>query len=81
MVGRFPEKGAEMTSRVTRFVHSGRLAAEVQIDLIPDDGAWGPYLSMEDALKLERVREALERHDIAAAAKEAKIYELLPISA
>ncbi len=70
-----------MTKRVTRFVHAGRLAAEVPIDLVPDDGAWGPYLSMEDALKLERVTEALERGDIAAAAKEATVYELLPVSA
>ena len=70
-----------MTRKTMRFVHSGRLAAEVPIDLIPDDGAWGPYLSTEDALKLERVREALERGDIAAASREAKVYELLPISA
>jgi hypothetical protein len=70
-----------MTKKVTRFVHAGRFAAAVPIDLIPDDDAWGPYLSMDDALKLERVTEALERGDIAAAAREAKVFELLPVSA
>lgn len=70
-----------MSRRTVRFVHAGRYAAEVPIELIPDDNAWGPYLSMQDALKLERVQEALEKGDIAAASREAKVYELLPVSA
>jgi len=70
-----------MTRKVVRFVHAGKLAAEVTVELIPDDNAWGPYLSTDDALKIERVQEALERGDIASAAKEAKVFELLPVSA
>lgn len=70
-----------MSRRVTRFVHAGRYAAEVSVELIPDDDAWGPYLSMDDALKLERVQAALEKGEIAAAAREARVFELLPISA
>jgi hypothetical protein len=59
-----------MSRRVTRLVHAGRYAAEVSIELIPDDDAWGPYLWMDDALKLERVQAALENGEIAAAARE-----------
>jgi hypothetical protein len=70
-----------MTRRVARFVHTEKYAAEVQVDLIPDDGAWGPYLSLEDASKLDRVRQALKRGDIATASREARVYELLPVSA
>jgi hypothetical protein len=70
-----------MSRKTIRFVHAGRYAAEVPIELVPDDNAWGPYLPLEHALKLERVQEALERGDIAAASREAKVYELLPISA
>lgn len=70
-----------MSRKVIRFVHAGRYAAEVPVELIPDDDAWGPYLSMDDALKLERVQEALEKGDIAAASREAKVFELMPISA
>jgi hypothetical protein len=70
-----------MSRTVTRFVHAGRYAAEVSVELIPDDDAWGPYLSTEDALKLERVQTALQRGEIAAAAREARVFELLPISA
>ncbi len=36
-----------MTKIVTRFVHSGRYAAEVQVELIPDDNAWGPIPFLE----------------------------------
>ncbi len=70
-----------MTRKVGRFVHAGKLAAEVTVELIPDDNAWGPYLSMGDALKIERVQEALERGDVAAASREATVYELLRVTA
>ncbi len=41
----------------------------------------GPYLSLSDALKLERVEDALKAGDLIAASREAKVFELLPISA
>jgi hypothetical protein len=81
MDGRLLEEEIEMTRRSTRVVHAGKYAAEVEIDTIPDDGAWGPYLSMDDALKLDRVRSALQRGDIAAASRDARVFELMPLSA
>lgn len=65
-----------MTKRVTRLIREGNYIAEVSVDLIPDDGAWGPYLSHEDARKLSRVRRALRVRDIAEAKKEATVFEL-----
>ena len=70
-----------MNRRAFRFVHTDKYAAEVEVELIPDDGAWGPYLSREDALKLDRVRSALKRGDIAAASREARVFQLMPLSA
>lgn len=70
-----------MMRKVTRFVHVDKYAAEVEVASIPDDGAWGPYLSVEDALKLDRVRGSLKRGDIAEASREARIFELMPLSA
>ncbi len=43
------------------FVHEGKYAAEVAVDLIEDDTAWSPYLSPSDARKLDTVRLALRR--------------------
>ncbi len=70
-----------MNRKTIRFVHADRYAAEVEIELAPDDGAWGPYISKDDALKLDRVRSALKRGDVASAAREARVFELMPLSA
>jgi hypothetical protein len=37
--------------------------AEVNIELIETGAEWSPYLSLEDAEKLDDVREALRRKD------------------
>ncbi len=70
-----------MTKIVTKRIRVGNFLAEVKVDLIPDDGAWGPYLSADDAMKLDRVRQALKRGDIAAASQDAQVFEVLPLSA
>ena len=40
------------------FIHEGKYAAGVAVDLIEDDTAWSPYLSPDDARKLDTVRLA-----------------------
>jgi hypothetical protein len=67
--------------QTTKFIHVGRYAAEVSIELIEEEGGWSPYLSPEDATKLDAVRKALENGDVKAAAKYGRVFELLPISA
>jgi hypothetical protein len=42
--------------------------------LIEDDTAWSPYLSPDDARKLDAVRQALRRGDIAEAAKHDRVF-------
>jgi hypothetical protein len=64
-----------------QLIHEGKYAAEVEVELIPDDDAWGPYVGALDIKKLDRVRLALRRGDIAAAARDARVFELLPVSA
>jgi hypothetical protein len=43
----------------TKLVHEGDYVAEIDVDLINTDEGWSPYLSLDDAQKLEDVREAL----------------------
>jgi hypothetical protein len=62
-------------------VHAGKYVAEVTVESIPDDDAWGPYLSFADAQKLDDARLALERGDLAAASKLGRVYELKPVAA
>ena len=49
-------------------------------DLIYKDEGWSPYLLLEDAYKLDDIRETLRRGDVKSAAKLAKIYTLTPVS-
>jgi hypothetical protein len=64
----------------TKYVHEGQYAAEVDVELLEDETGWSPYLSVEDAYKLDDVRDALRRGDIEAAAKYGRIYELRPVA-
>lgn len=64
----------------TKFVHEGKYAAAVQVSLIEDDTEWSPYLSVEDAYRLDDVREALRAGNLEAAARYGRIYELRPVA-
>jgi len=69
-----------MKRETVEFVHEGKYAAEVPVVLIEDETGWSPYLSIEDATKLDAVRQALKSGDIASAAKHGRVFELLPVS-
>jgi hypothetical protein len=69
------------TRKRTKLIHEGKFAAEVPVELIEDDTAWSPYLSPDDVRKLDSVRLALQRGDIAEAAKHARVFELTPVAA
>jgi hypothetical protein len=64
----------------TKFVHQGRYVAEVEVELVEDESQWSPYLSVEDACKLDDVRDALRRDDVESASKFGRIFELRPVT-
>ena len=66
--------------RTRKLVHEGSYVAEVEVDLIDADEGWSPYLSVEDAYKLDDVRDALRRGDLAAAACQSRVFMLTPIA-
>ena len=49
------------TRKTKKLIHEGEFAAEVEVELTFSDEGWSPYLSLEDAVKLDEVRLAL-RH-------------------
>ena len=69
-----------MTKRHTKFIQEGQYAAVVDIEWIESDTGWSPYLSMEDARKLDEVREALRKGDLTKAGRLARVYQLTPVS-
>ena len=68
------------TRRRVKLVREGSYVAEVDVDLIETDEGWSPYLSLEDAYRLDDVREALRRRDLKRAAQLGRVYTLTPVA-
>jgi hypothetical protein len=68
------------TRQYTKLVHEGEYVAEVDVQLMETDSGWSPYLSLDDAFKLDDVREALRRGDIRSAARQARLFTLTPVA-
>lgn len=67
--------------RHKKLVHEGQYVAEVEVELIETDEGWSPYLSLEDAYKLDDVRAALRRGDLKSAIRLSRVFSLTPVSA
>jgi hypothetical protein len=68
------------TRRRTKFVYERPYAAAVEVELIESDTGWSPYLSMDDARKLDEIREALRRGDLKRAGQLGRVYRLTPVA-
>jgi hypothetical protein len=64
----------------TKLVHEGKYVAKVDVELIDTDEGWSPYLSLDDAQKLDDVRDALRRGDIKVAGRLANVFTLTPVA-
>jgi len=70
-----------MTRRQTKYIHEGGYVAQLELELIETDDDWSPYLSLEDAYKLDDVRQALRQGDLARALQLAQVFKLTPVAA
>jgi hypothetical protein len=77
---RFPEEEIMTRKRRTKFIHEGQYAAEVDVELLESQEGWAPYLSLEDARKLDEVRAALRRGDLQRASQMARVFKLTPVA-
>ncbi len=67
--------------RHTKLIYEGDYVAKVDVELMDADEGWFPYLSLDDAKKLDDVREALRKGDVKTATRLARIYTLKPVAA
>ena len=65
--------------QMTRLVREGDYVAEVSVDLIEAEGGWSPYLTLDDAYRLDEIRDALRRGDMRTASRMARVYRLTPV--
>lgn len=76
------EKAPVKTRATKRLVREGDFVAEVEVQLIEAEGGWAPYLSLDDAYRLDDVREALRSGDLRRASQLAsRVYRLTPVTA
>ncbi len=64
----------------TKLIHEGNYIAEVDIELLEDTEGWAPCLSLEDAYRLDDVRDALRRGDVKMAARYSRVFTLTPVA-
>jgi len=64
----------------TKLVHEGQYIAEVNVELIETADEWSPCISLEDAYKLDDVREALRQGNVKVASQHSKVYILTPVA-
>lgn len=65
--------------RHTKLVHEGNYVAEVDVEILDTGDGWSPYLSLEDAQKLDDVREALREGALKRATNLARVFRLTPV--
>jgi hypothetical protein len=80
MERRFPMEEIMTRRPRIKLIHEGQYAAEVDVTLIESEEGWAPYLSLEDAQKLDAVREALRQGDLKWAGQLARIFKLTPVT-
>ncbi|MBX9906079.1 MAG: hypothetical protein K2Y31_17165 [Burkholderiales bacterium] len=68
------------TRRKTKFIYESCYVAAVEVRFIEEETSWSPYLSLEDALRLDRVRAALQNWNIKAVARIGCVYTLEPVA-
>ncbi len=68
-----------MKRTLTKVIHEGGYMAEIVVDLEESSDDWAPYISLQDALRVDEVREALQAEDVESAEKNATVYEVFPV--
>jgi len=63
-----------------KLVHHGMYVTEVDVELVYTDDGWSPYLTVDDAKRLDEVREALARGDLNGASRYGQVYILTPVT-
>lgn len=63
-----------------KLVREGEYAADVPVQFIEDETGWSPYLSPEDAFKLDDMRKALRTADLERAAQLGRVFRLEPLA-
>ena len=65
--------------RSSKLIRENQYVVEVDIELMDAKEGWAPYMSLDDALKLDDARSALRRGDLEVASQLGRLYSLTPV--
>lgn len=77
MVSRNEERRIKQSK--LKLIHEGHYLAKVYIEAEQTEAPWGPYVTPEEAGKIDALRLALRRNDIATAARYGTVYRLTQV--
>ena len=80
MIAAGVKKKSMYTRHYTKLAHEGNYVPQIDVELVYADEGWSGYLSLEDANRLDDVREALKRGDLKSASKVRQIYQLTRVA-
>jgi len=69
-----------MKKKTTKYIHEGQYVAELDIELMYAEEGWSPYMSLDDTLKIDEIRDALKQKNVKLAGRYAKVYRLEPLA-
>ncbi len=72
--------GKMITKHHTELLHEGNYVAELDVEILDTKEGWSPYLSLEDAMKLDEVGEALRKGGLKRATSLVRVFKLDPVS-
>lgn len=65
---------------IHKLVHEGEYVVDVEIKLVASEGGWSPYISVEDAYRLDEARAALRAGDLKRAQQLGRLFKLTPVT-
>lgn len=63
-----------------KLIQEGKYVAEIEVEIIDSDEGWLHYLSLDDAYRIDDLRQALRNEDIRSASRMARVYTLTPVA-
>jgi len=63
-----------------KLIHEGNYVAKVNVKIIDTDEGWSPVISLDDAQKLDDVREPFRRGFIKSAGRLARVFVLTAVA-
>lgn len=65
--------------KTIKYIHEGPFVATFEVMVEEDETGWSPYLGLDDAYKLDEIKEPLQKKNIKLASKYGNVYEMHPI--